>query len=147
MSTSDLLTRMYAMPSQALNQQHQRLMQKLHSMPALPTTGTTAPREHCSSASAPISSSCSDPYLQRVFWLLTNSKQCYLAALCGTSLHWVSSANAVPEQLRFVTHHKVKAIWLRLREQSLVQDELLAISPITFYAHRSTPTLWCALDD
>jgi hypothetical protein len=147
MSTSDLLTLMYAMPSQALNRQHQRLMQKLHSMPASPTTATIAPSEPCSSASVPISSSYSDPYLQRVFWLLTSSNGHYLAGICKNGISWVASANAVPEQLRFVTHHKAKAIWLQLRELSLVQDELLAISPITFYAHRSTPMLWCALDD
>jgi len=147
MSTSDLLTRMYAMPSQALKRQQQTLMQKLHSMPGYPTTATTAPNALYSSASAPISSSCSDPYLQRVFWLLTNSKDFYFAGLCNNAITWADSANAVPEQLRFVTHQRVKAIWLQLRELALVQDELLAISPVTFYAHCSTPSTWCALDD
>lgn len=147
MSTSDLLTRMYAMPSQALKRQQQTLMQKLHSMPGYPTTATTAPSGRCSSASALTFSSCSDPYLQRVFWLLTNSKGSYFAGLCKNAITWADSANAVPEQLRFVTHQRVKAIWLQLRELALVQDELLAISPVTFYAHRSTPMLWCALDD
>jgi len=147
MSTSDLLTRMYAMPSEALKQQQQTLMQKLHTTLGSPTSATTARSGHCSSASAPISSSCSDPYLQRVFWLLTNSKGFYLASLCGSSLQWAASANAVPEQLRFVTHQRVKAIWLQLRDLALVQDERLTISPVTFYAHRSTPMLWCALDD
>ena len=147
MSTSDLLTRMYAMPSQALKRQQQTLMQKLHSMPGYPTTATTALSGHCSSGSEQISRSCSDPYLQRVFWLLTNSKGSYFAGVCKNAITWADSANAVPEQLRFVTHQRVKAIWLQLRELALVQDELLAISPVTFYAHCSTPMLWCALDD
>ena len=147
MSTSDLLTRMYAMPSQALKRQQQTLMQKLHSMPAYPTTGTTALSGHCSSGSDQISRSCSDPYLQRVYWLLTNSKGLYLSDLCDQRITWAESANAVPEQFRFISHQRVKAIWLHLREISLVQDELLTISPVTFYAHCSTPHLWCALDD
>jgi hypothetical protein len=147
MNTSDLHTRMYAMPSKALKRQQQMLMQRLHSMPGSQTTETIAPREHYSSASAPISSSCSDPYLQRVFWLLTNSKGFYFAGLCKNAITWVDSANAVPEEFRFVTHSRVKAIWLQLRELALVQDEFLTISPVTFYAHRSTPMLWCALDD
>jgi hypothetical protein len=147
MSTSDLLTRMYAMPSEALKQQQQTLMQKLHTTLGSPTSATTARSGHCSSASAPISSSCSDPYLQRVFWLLTNSKGFYFAGLCKNAITWVDSANAVPEEFRFVTHSRVKAIWLQLRELALVQDEFLTISPVTFYAHRSTPMLWCALDD
>ena len=147
MSTSDLLTRMYAMPSEALKQQQQTLMQKLHTTLGSPTSATTAPSEHYSSASAPISSSCSDPYLQRVFWLLTNSKGLYFAGLCNNAITWADSANAVPEQLRFVTHQRVKEIWLQLRELALVQDEQLTISPVTFYAHCSTPSTWCALDD
>jgi hypothetical protein len=147
MSTSDLLTRMYAMPSEALKQQQQTLMQKLHTTLGSPTSATTAPSEHCFSASALTFSSCSDPYLQRVFWLLTNSKGSYFAGLCKSAITWADSANAVPEQLRFLTHQRVKAIWLQLRDLSVVQDELLAISPVTFYAHRSTPMLWCALDD
>jgi hypothetical protein len=147
MSTSDLLTRMYAMPSEALKQQQLMLMQKLHSMPGSPTSVTTARSGRYSSASAPISSSCSDPYLQRVFWLLTNSKGYYFAGLCKSAITWADSANSVPEQLRFLTHQRVKAIWLQLRELALVQDELLAISPVTFYAHKETPCLWCALDE
>jgi hypothetical protein len=147
MSTFDLLTRMYAMPSEALKQQQQTLMQKLHTTLGSPTSATTAPSGHCSSASALTSSSCSDPYLQRVFWLLTNSKGFYFAGLCKSAITWADSANAVPEQLRFVTHQRVKAIWLQLRELALVQDELLTISPVTFYAHKETPYLWCALDE
>ena len=147
MSTSDLLTRMYAMPSEPLKRQHQRLMQKLHTTPASPTTATTVRGERCCKGSAQTSASCSDPYLQRVYWLLSNSKGKYLAAVCSSSLQWVASANDVPEQLRFVTHTRVKSLWLQLRGLALLKDELLNLSPITFYAHCSTPYLWCALDD
>lgn len=147
MSTSDLLTRMYAMPSELLKQQQQTLMQKLHTTHGSAISATTARSGRCSSASAPISTSCSDPYLHRVYWLLSNSSGAYLAALRGTVLQWESSANAVPEQLRFITHQRVKSHWLQLRELTVLEDEGLAISPVDFYAHRHTPYLWCALDD
>jgi len=147
MSTSDLLTRMYAMPSEALNQQQQTLMQKLHTTLASPISATTARSGRCSSASAPISSSCSDPYLHRVYWLLRNRDGAYLAALCGSALQWVQSANAVPADYRFCTHERVKSCWLQLRSYAGLQDEGLAIAPVDFYAHRNTPHLWCATDD
>lgn len=147
MSTSDLLTRMYAMPSEALNQQQQTLMQKLHTMRGSLISATTARSASCFSASAPISSSCSDPYLHRVYWLLRNSDGAYLAALCGSALQWVQSANAVPAECRFCTYQRVKSYWLQLREWAALEDEGLAISPIDFYAHRSTPYIWCACDD
>lgn len=147
MSTSDLLTRMYAMPSELLKQQEQSFMQKPHITLGSQPSGTTAPSVRSFSASAQISRSYSDPYLQRVYWLLTNSQGFYLAGVCGTSLQWVTSANAVPEPLRFLTHQRVKSMWLRLRELTPVQDEGLAISPVNFYAHCLTPQHWCALDD
>ena len=147
MSTSDLLTRMYAMPSEKLKQQQQRLMQKLHTMPGSPISATTAPSELYFNESAPISRSCSDPYLHRVYWLLRNSNGHYLAALCGKVLQWESSANAVPAEYRFCTYQRVKSYWLQLRELAALEDEGLAIAPVDFYAHRHTPYLWCALDD
>ncbi|MFZ9350291.1 MAG: hypothetical protein ACO242_06330 [Candidatus Fonsibacter ubiquis] len=147
MSTSDLLTRMYAMPSEVLNRQQQTLMQKLHTTLGSPTSATTAPSGHCFNGSAPISTCSSDPYLHRVYWLLRNSKGHYLAALCGTVLQWESSANAVPAEYRFCTHQRVKSYWLQIRELTALEDVGLAISPVDFYAHRHTPYLWCALDD
>lgn len=147
MSTSDLLTRMYAMPSELLKQQQQTLMQKLHTTRGSVISATTAPSARSSSASAPISRSCSDPYLHRVYWLLRNSQGDYLAALCGTVLQWESSPNAVPAEYRFCSHQRVKSQWLQLRELAVLEDEGLAIAPIDFYAHRHTPYLWCALDD
>jgi hypothetical protein len=147
MSTSDLLTRMYAMPSEALKQQQQMLMQKLHTTHGLATSAITAPSGRCSSASALISPCSSDPYLHRVYWLLRNRSGAYLAAVCGSMPQWELSPNAVPEQLRFVTHQRVKSYWLQLRELTVLEDKGLAISPVDFYAHRHTPYLWCALDD
>jgi hypothetical protein len=147
MSTSDLLTRMYAMPLKALNRREQTFMQKLHLMQGSRTSAITARNASSSNASARISSSCSDPYLHRVYWLLRNNQGAYLAALCGTSLQWAESANAVPAEYRFCTHQRVKSYWLQLRSFIAMQDEGLAIAPVDFYAHRNTPYLWCALDD
>ena len=147
MTTSDWLTRMYAMPSEVLNQQQQTLMQKLHTMRVLQTSATTAPSASCSSESAQISRCYSDPYLHRVYWLLTNNQGYYLAAIHGTLLQWEKSANLVPAEYRFCTHQRVKSYWLQLRECAVLEDEGLAISPVDFYAHRSTPHLWCTTDD
>jgi hypothetical protein len=147
MSTSDLLTRMYAMPSKALSQQRQTLMQKLHSMLDSPTLAITALSASYSIASDPISSSCSDPYLHRVYWLLRNNQGAYLAAICGTVLHWSDSADAVPAEYRFCSYQSVKTFWLQIRNWLTVQDEGLAIAPVDFYAHRNTPHLWCACND
>jgi hypothetical protein len=147
MSTSDLLTRMYAMPLKALNRREQTFMQKLHLMQGSPTSAITVRNASSSNASAQISSSCSDPYLHRVYWLLRNNQGAYLAAFCGTSLQWAESANAVPAEYRFCTHQRVKSYWLQLRSFIAMQDEGLAIAPVDFYAHRNTPYLWCALDD
>lgn len=147
MSTSDLLTRMYAMPSKALNRQQQTLMQKLHTTLGLPISATTAPNASSCNASAQISDCYSDPYLHRVYWLLRNNGGAYLAAICGTVLQWTETANAVPADYRFCSHQRVKAFWLQIRNWPTVQDEVLAIVPVDFYAHRNTPHIWCACDD
>ena len=147
MTTSDLLTRMYAMPSEVLNKREQTFMQKLHTTPASPISATTARSGRCSSASAQTSTSYSDPYLHRVYWLLRNSSGDYLAAICGKVLQWEKSANLVPPEYRFCTHQRVKSYWLQLREWDVLEDEGLAISPVDFYAHRNTPHLWCTTDD
>ena len=147
MSTSDLLTRMYAMPSEALNQQQQTLMRKLHTMRGLQTSATTALNASCSSASAQISRCYSDPYLHRVYWLLTNKSGSYLAGMSGSFLQWKESANSVPPEYRFCTHQRVKSYWLQIKDWAVLQDERLAIAPVDFYAHRSTPHFWCACDD
>lgn len=147
MSTSDLLTRMYAMPSEVLNRREQTFMQKLHLMPASPTSATTARNGSYFSASAQTSSSCSDPYLHRVYWLLTNSKGFYLSGICGSLLQWQPLADQVPAEYRFCSHQRVKRLWLQIRDSAVLDVDDLAIAPVDFYAHRNTPHLWCACND
>jgi len=123
MSTSDLLTRMYAMPSELLNQRERTFMQKLHTTLGSPTSATTAPSASCFSASAQISSFCSD------------------------FLQWEESADAVPPEYRFCSYQRVKRIWLQIRDITGLDVNGLAIAPVDFYAHRNTPHLWCACND
>ena len=147
MTTSDLLSRMYAMPSRHMNQQQQTLMQKLHSMPAWSTSATTA---HTASYFSGSSTTCPysiAPYLHRVYWVLRNKEGRYLAGLSGSQLHWVTSANDVPTELRSCSHETVKSRWLAIQNAHGLAIEGLSIQPIDFYAHRSTPYLWCASDD
>lgn len=146
MTTSDLLSRMYPLPSKALSEQSTRLMQKLHTMPASRPTETSAPNGRCSSGSGPISTSCTAPYLHRVCWLL-NRDGLYLTQICGTTLQWDVNADAVPPEHRFSSFSHAKTIWLRLKEINPAQADRLSIRPVDFYAHRSTPHLWCACDD
>ena len=146
MTTSDLLSRMYAMPSRHMNQQQQTLMQKLHSMPALSTSATTALTASCSNASNTTSRYSIDPYLHRVYWVLRNKAGQYLAAVSGNVLQWVNSPNDVPNELRSCRHETVKSRWLALQNTHGLEMEGLSIQPIDFYAHRSTPHLWCASD-
>lgn len=147
MSTSDLLTRMYAMPSALLNQREQTFMQKLHTTLGSLTSATTVPSASCSSASAPISSSCSDPYLHRVYWLLSSPDGLCVIGINGTLLQFAASPNAVPERLRFSSYQAIKQRWLSLLELGVVDVNQLTIKPVDFYAHRNTPHLWCACND
>lgn len=147
MTTSDLLSRMYAVPSRAMNAQQQRLMQLLHTRLDSPITPTTASSGRCSSGSRPISSSSIAPYLHRFYWLLKNAEGNYLSGICGSLLQWEASPNRVPSELRFCSHQRVKDRWLALRDLSGLEAEGLTIAPVDFYAHSSTPYLWCALDD
>lgn len=147
MSTSDLLTRMYAMPSEVLSRREQTFMQKLHLMHALHISATTVPSESCFNASAQTSSSLSDPYLHRVYWLLTNSKGFYLSGICGSLLQWQPLADQVPAEYRFCSHQRVKRFWLQIRDSAVLDVDDLAIAPVDFYAHRNTPHLWCACND
>lgn len=147
MSTSDLLTRMYAMPFALLNQRERTFMQKLHLMQGSYISATTAPSASCFSASAPISSCCSDPYLHRVYWLLTNSDGAFLAGINGSFLQWEESVDAVPPEYRFCSYQRVKRIWLQIRDITDLDVDGLAIAPVDFYAHRNTPHLWCACND
>ena len=147
MTTSDLLSRMYAMPLRHMNQQQQMLMRKLHTMPAWSTSATTAHTASYSSASITTCPYSIAPYLHRVYWVLRNREGSYLAAVCGNVLHWVKSPNDVPSELRSCRHETVKSRWLALQNTHGLEMEGLSIQPIDFYAHRSTPYLWCASDD
>ena len=147
MNTSELLSRMYAMPSRVMNQQQQTLMQKLHTTHGLSTSATIARSEPYCSGLNRISPYSIDPYLHRVYWVLRNPEGMYLAAICGNVLHWVKSPNDVPNELRSCRHETVKLRWLALQNTHGLEIEGLSIQPIDFYAHRSTPYLWCAQDD
>lgn len=147
MTTSDMLSRLYPEPSSELKRQQHRLTQQLLSMPSSIATGTSAPSGQCFSGSKPTCSSWHAPYLTRVAWLLTNSQGHYLAAIHGAELSWVDYPNAVPEEHRYSTHQKAKAVWVQLSELLQSQDVVLAVRPIDFYAHPASPHYWCALDD
>lgn len=147
MTTSDLLSAMYALPSSALKAQSTRLLKTLHTSCASPTTGTYAQNAYSSSGSGPISSSWSAPYLHRVYWLMTNPDGHYLAGICGTVLQWVTNPDDVPPELRFTDYRSVKNRWLALKSWAQMDDEGLAIQPVDFYAHRRTPHLWAAAND
>ena len=146
MSTSDLLSGMYQVPWKTLNQQQARLMHKLHSMPASPTTATYAQNAYSLAGSGPTSTSYIAPYLHRVYWVLVNSDGQYLVSMCGNVLQFASSPNQVPTELRFCSHEVVKQRWLAIKQLWTMDDYGIAIRPIDFYAHRSTPHLWCAND-
>ena len=147
MTTSDLLSAMYALPSSALKAQSTKLMQKLHTSCASATTGTSAPSARSCSVSARTSSSWSDPYLHRVYWLMINSDGRFLSGISGNILQWAASADEVPPELRFTDYYAVKNRWLAIRSWVQMDDEGLAIQPVDFYAHRSTPHLWAAAND
>lgn len=147
MTTSDLLSRMYPVPSKALSDQSTRLMQMLHTMRESAPMATSAPSVSCSKGSAPISPSYSAPYLHRVCWLLSSPDGRYLRDICGTELQWATSADDVPDAQRYATFARAKSVWVRLRELSVVKDERIAINPVDFYAHPATPHYWCALHD
>lgn len=147
MSTSDLLSRMYQPPWKVLNAQQQTLTQKLLTTLGSPTSATTARNAFSCNGSAQTSTSCSDPYLHRVYWLLTNADGLCVIGINGTVLQFAASPNAVPEQLRFCSYQAIKKRWLSLRELGVVDVNNLSIQPVDFYAHRATPHLWCSCDD
>lgn len=147
MSTSDLLTRMYQPPWKILNDQQQRLTQKLLTTLGSPTSAITAPNGSCCNASALTSTSYSDPYLHRVYWLLSSPDGLCVIGINGTVLQFAASPNAVPERLRFSSYQAIKQRWLSLLELGVVDVNQLTIKPVDFYAHRATPHIWCACDD
>lgn len=147
MNTSELLSRMYAMPSKAMNQQQQKLMRKLHTTHGSFTSATIAQSEpYCSESSKTLRYSIA-PYLHRVYWALTNSEGYFLAAIRGNVLHWAKSPNQIEPELRGISHENVMSRWIALKNVHGIAIDGLAIRPVDFYAHKSTPHLWCAQDD
>jgi hypothetical protein len=141
MKRSALLTRLYAVPSNRLRQQSTRLMQKLHSMPASRPTETYAQPAYCSSGYTAISPYSLAPYLRRERWLIENAEGHYMATDLTGAIHWVQ----IPEEAQvYATFSLAKATWLCIRSKSAHQDQGIRISSVAFYAHRSTPHLWCA---
>lgn len=147
MTTSDMHSHLYRVPSSELKQQQQALTRQLRSMPSSAATAISAPSEPCCSASKPTSSFWHAPYLRREHWLLTNRQGQYLAAIDGSRLSWVAYPNAVPNRHRYSTYQRAKSVWVHLREVLPSQDFSLAVRPVDFYAHPASPDLWCALDD
>ena len=141
MTTSDLLSRMYAMPSNVLNQQQQVLMQKLHSMPDLPATGTSARRGRCSSASDQTSASWLDPYIKRTLFLLRTPDGRWLGDIQGSNLIWVNSPD---DALVYSEHKTALEKQLLLRGMGLIAKDELEVKDVTFYAHKARAHLWSA---
>lgn len=108
---------------------------------------TSALAGSCSSRLAPSSASWLGPYLHHTYWLLVNPKGFYLASIEAEQPKWVTSANEVPEQHRFRSYQEGKPVWAHLRAMVDLWADGVALKPLDFYAHRSTPHLWCALDD
>lgn len=147
MTTSDLLSRMYAVPSRVMNEQQQTLMQTLHLRHASLASQTIARQGFSCKGLRPISSCSTAPYLHRVYWLLRNAEGQFLSGICGSVLQWAASSNDVPDELRFCSHQRVKDRWLKLRDLAGLSADGLSIAPVDFYAYCSTPHVWCALDD
>jgi hypothetical protein len=62
-------------------------------------------------------------------------------------LQWTTDPDLVPDAFRFSTFYGCKQKWLALRELMAAGDQGVSIQPVDFYAHRSTPTLWCSAHD
>lgn len=146
MTRSDLLSRMYPMPLSTMSRRQQTLTATLRSTDASQPTEIYARNAYCSNASVSISSSSPGPYIKRVHWLLRNSQGLYLVDRQGTVLLWSANPDDVPERYR-KGWDGARALWVRIRDLLPSQDSALAIVPITFYAHCSTPHLWCAAND
>jgi hypothetical protein len=116
-------------------------MQKLHTMPASRPTETYAQRAYCSSESTAISPSSLAPYLHRERWLIENADGHYMATDLAGAIHWVQT----PEEAQvYATFSLAKASWRCICSKPAHQDQGIRISSVAFYAHRSTPHLWCA---
>lgn len=147
MTTSALLSKLYPQPSQSSKPSSTTFMQMLH-FPSESRLTETSVLSGFYFSKPDQSSVCSlDPYLHRVYWVLSNANGYYLADLQQGRPLWVRSANDVPSAHRFSTYEQIKAKWIQLRDLLLLQDCSISVQPIDFYAHRSSPTSWCACDD
>ena len=147
MITFTLLLPTSAVPLRPTRQQPAMLMQKLHLMPGSSTLATYAQNAFFCSAYVETSDSLPARYLHRVYWLLKNADGDYLADIWGNQATWVRSANDVPERHRCSSIERIKERLVLLHGVTAVQDQELAITPVDFYAHCSTPHRWCAQDD
>lgn len=139
MTRSDLLSRMYQVPSSAMNQQQQMLMQKLHSMPDSPTTGTFAPNALCCNGSERTSASWLDPYITRIYYLLRSPDGRFLADIQGSTLIWTTN----PDDAQVYCYERTaRQVMRELLELGCVQRDELAPVEVSFYAHKARAHLW-----
>ena len=110
-------------------------------------TAIYAQNAYCSSGSAQTSTSWLDPYLHRAYWHLKTADGSFIAGMEGGQLVLAKHANSVPHAMRFSTYERARRVWLEVSDLLLLQNDAIAVQPIDYYAHRSTPHLWCALDD
>lgn len=147
MTKSEMHSRLYPEPLPPSNLKKGQLMQMLHMTLESLHTATTAPSVPSYSKRDPFSAWSPDPYLHRVYWVLTNSEGLYLADLNGSKPVWVTSADDIPSTHLFGTHQRAKQVWAHLCASAQMHNEGMAIRPMNFCAHRSSPHLWCAVDD
>lgn len=147
MTTSDLHSRLYPEPSRPLSRGKTSVMHQLHTMQESLLTAIYAQNAYCSSGSAQTSTSWLDPYLHRAYWHLKTADGSFIAGIDGSELVLAKSPNSVPHHLRLSTYERARRIWFELMNLLPLQNDAIAVEPIDYYAHRSTPHIWCALDD
>ena len=139
MTTSDLLSRMYAMPLQHLMQEQQTLTQTLRSMPDSQTTGTSALKEPYSIELGQTLASSLDPYIKRTYYLLKSNDGRWLGDVKGSVLSWVDSPDDAQvyncRRTAVEKHRELKAMGLIACDQVSVKD-------VDFYAHKSSAHIW-----
>ena len=84
------------------------------------------------------------PYIERIYWLLTNAKDQFLISLEGGKAQWSSSANDVPNDARFCSEVAQRSRWTQLTGLEAFKDEGLRVAPVPFYAHKKSPQIWTA---
>ncbi len=84
------------------------------------------------------------PYIERIYWLLTNAKDQFLISLEGGKAQWSSSPNDVPNDARFCSEVAQRSRWTQLTGLEAFKDEGLRVAPVPFYAHKKSPQIWTA---